>query len=528
MMIHWTLRRKVASGYAMVLAFTLAVGLIGVAASRSLSNDIAEANDALAPTISEADEISHLVASLQQTMDAVVAAAERSDVHDLATQSNIAAERRDELAGGFDAIELLTRSPEMKSVSANMREALREWDRRWKAAQDLAAARQPSAAAFVSARETNNRLYELASQATRQARRDLAQQAVAAQQRYATQRLLLILLIVASALVAGWRLRAVHKMTDMLKKMSMRGIEEGNELATAAAQVSMSAQSLAQTASEQAASLEETSATMEELAAMTRQNADRAQRVATLMHKTDQDVADSNASMGAAIQSMIAIDQSSQRVSRILKTIDEITFQTNILALNAAVEAARAGEAGLGFAAVAEEVRNLAQRSASAARDTAVLVEESMANSRDGRGKVEQLGAALDSITAQVREAREFLDEVTTGSLQQAQGIAQITEAITQMEQITQLMATTSEQNAAASEEMSAYSTSAIKVASALQRFVDGKETDATSVPHAGAAALAQHAQPSTPIKVVKMGHSAKPTLPLEASLADTGTFRRF
>src|SRR5207245_4731996 len=136
--------------------------------------------------------------------------------------------------------------------------------------------------------------------------------------------------------------------------------------------------SLAQTASEKAACLEETSETMEEVSSMTKQNADHAQQVATLMRAADQKAVESNQAISAASLSMTSIEESSQKVSRILKTIDEITFQTNILALNAAVEAARAGEAGLGFAAVAEEVRNLAQRSATASRETAALVEESV------------------------------------------------------------------------------------------------------------------------------------------------------
>src|SRR5207244_11119917 len=116
--------------------------------------------------------------------------------------------------------------------------------------------------------------------------------------------------------------------------------------------------------------------------------------------------------MRAATQSMTAIEESSHKVARILKTIDEITFQTNILALNAAVEAARAGEAGLGFAAVAEEVRNLAQRSANAAKDTAALVEESLTKARDGRQRIAQLGAALGDITAHVRQVRDLVEDV--------------------------------------------------------------------------------------------------------------------
>ena len=134
--------------------------------------------------------------------------------------------------------------------------------------------------------------------------------------------------------------------------------------------VSTSAQTLSQGATEQAASLEETSASMEEMASMTRQNAENSATAATLMGEVDTRVRESNQSLAELVTSMGSIQESSQRVAKIIKTIDEIAFQTNILALNAAVEAARAGEAGAGFAVVADEVRSLAQRSAQAARDT--------------------------------------------------------------------------------------------------------------------------------------------------------------
>jgi methyl-accepting chemotaxis protein/methyl-accepting chemotaxis protein-1 (serine sensor receptor) len=156
------------------------------------------------------------------------------------------------------------------------------------------------------------------------------------------------------------------------------------QVLSAASQVSSSAQSLSQGATEQAASLEETSASMEEMASMTRKNAETATQAATLVTSASRQVIDSNAALGQMVGSIAAIKESSNKVAKIIKTIDEIAFQTNILALNAAVEAARAGEAGMGFAVVADEVRNLAQRSAQASKDTAELIEESIARSQEG------------------------------------------------------------------------------------------------------------------------------------------------
>jgi hypothetical protein len=251
------------------------------------------------------------------------------------------------------------------------------------------------------------------------------------------------------------------------------------QVTSASGQVAASSQSLSQGATTQAASLEETSASMEEMASMTRKNAENTQQAAALMAETDRLVHSANASLDEMVTSMTAIKESSDKVSKIIKTIDEIAFQTNILALNAAVEAARAGEAGMGFAVVADEVRALAQRSAQAAKDTAALIEESIARSAEGQHKVTQVGESIQSITTSAVKVKGLIDEVSEASRQQAQGIDQVTQAITQMEKVTQGTAATAEESAAASEELSAQAETSMLVVVRLAALV-GAGADAS------------------------------------------------
>jgi len=172
---------------------------------------------------------------------------------------------------------------------------------------------------------------------------------------------------------------------------------------------------------------------------------------------------------------MNGIGESSEKISKIIKVIDEIAFQTNILALNAAVEAARAGEAGMGFAVVADEVRGLAQRCAQAAKDTAVLIEESIERSVGGRAKVDQVTVSMSSVTAESSQIKVLVDEISSGSLEQARGIEQIGRAITQMEQATQISAGSAEEGAAAAEQLNAQAESMKDVVERLREMVDGR-----------------------------------------------------
>ncbi|MGJ5819009.1 methyl-accepting chemotaxis protein [Paludibaculum fermentans] len=263
----------------------------------------------------------------------------------------------------------------------------------------------------------------------------------------------LCLLALGVAAMAFWVIRRGNRE---LRQIAVEIGEGADQVASASSQISGSSQSLAQGSSEQAASLQETSASTEEVNAMTRKNAESARTAATETEKADLLLKETDQKLTQMIESMREINTSSEKISKIIRVIDEIAFQTNILALNAAVEAARAGEAGMGFAVVADEVRNLAQRCAQAAKDTSDLIEESIVRSNEGKVRLDEVSSCVSRVVDNAARIRVLSNEVNMGSQEQARGIEQITRAVAQMQQVTQSTAASAEQSASAGEEMSA------------------------------------------------------------------------
>src|SRR5450759_2329832 len=304
--------------------------------------------------------------------------------------------------------------------------------------------------------------------------------AVESQQTYSkTVWVLMIALALCSLGGAGAAFGIVRSLNRALRQAVHELSEGTGQVAGGARQVASSSQSLAQGSSEQAASLEETSASSEEINAMARKNSENSHEAAGLVAGSQQKFVQTNQALEQTVSAMGDINTQSGKISKIIKVIDEIAFQTNILALNAAVEAARAGEAGMGFAVVADEVRNLAQRSAQAARDTAALIEESIAKSNDGKVKVDQVAAAIRAITEEFGKVKTLVDEVNQGSQEQTRGIEQVAKAVVQMQQVTQTTAAGAEESAAAAEELNAQSEALKQVVARLSAMVGGGGTSA-------------------------------------------------
>ncbi|MCK4624599.1 MAG: hypothetical protein KAV00_04755, partial [Phycisphaerae bacterium] len=280
------------------------------------------------------------------------------------------------------------------------------------------------------------------------------------------------------------------------------------QIAEASGQISSGSQTLAQGASEQAASIEEMTSSVEEMSSMTKQNAANANEAKNLATGTRTSADKGTEAMGRMSDAINEIKKSSDETAKIVKTIDEIAFQTNMLALNAAVEAARAGEAGKGFAVVAEEVRNLAQRSAEAARNTSDMIEGAVKNADGGVSISKEVDQQFGEITEGIRKVNDLVGEIAAASNEQAQGIEQINVAVGQMDQVTQASAANAEESAAAAEELNAQAEELRNMAGAFDLSnVSASKSSARAKPKAAAttASAASKAKPG------KLGASDQP-----------------
>ncbi|WP_300750942.1 methyl-accepting chemotaxis protein [Janthinobacterium sp.] len=309
----------------------------------------------------------------------------------------------------------------------------------------------------------------------------------------------------------GDLMRALHGMNDALRKVVSEVQAGTGAIATASGEIAAGNADLSARTEQQASSLEETASSMEELTSTVKQNADNA-RQANQMAVAASGVAERGGNIvSQVVDTMGAIDTASTKIVDIIGVIDGIAFQTNILALNAAVEAARAGEQGRGFAVVATEVRNLAQRSAAAAREIKALIGDSVEQVNNGTRLVQQAGSTMGEVVDSVRRVTDIMAEITAASAEQSAGIDQINQAIVQMDNVTQQNAALVEEAAAAAESLQDQATRLAQVAAGFQ------------LEHAAVAAPARAA-------VTRLAPQRKPqaaSRPVSKPVASTSTTRK-
>jgi methyl-accepting chemotaxis protein len=285
----------------------------------------------------------------------------------------------------------------------------------------------------------------------------------------------------------------VAEMAGLVSKIT----QAAAEVSRGSAEISQGNLSLSQRTENQAASLEETAASMEEMTSSVRQNAGHARQANKLAIDARARAEQGGAAVGKAVQAMDGINAASKKIADIIGVIDEIAFQTNLLALNAAVEAARAGEQGRGFAVVASEVRNLASRSAEAAKEIKALIKDSVARVEDGARLVRESGGTLEELVVAVKKVSDIIAEISTASDEQASGIDQVGKAITQMDELTQ-------QNAALVEEAAAASQSLAEQAGALHETMSRYRVDAGQ--DSAAAQVGRRAARPTSVPLARAG----------------------
>jgi methyl-accepting chemotaxis protein len=332
-----------------------------------------------------------------------------------------------------------------------------------------------------------------------------------AQQTYYNSRAIQFILIVIS-MILGLTMSYIITLsiTKPMSSIAIRISEGAGQVAAASSQLSASSGQLSQGSAEQASAIEETSSTLQESASMMAQNTANTKQAAQLSEQAKESANKGSAEMQQMMDSIQEIKKSSDQIAKIIKVIDDIAFQTNILALNAAIEAARAGEAGMGFAVVAEEVRNLAGRSAQAAKDTTSIIETNIQLSDNGVAMAEKVRDALNEITIQSKKVSELMDEITAASQEQVQGIEQVNKAISQVETVTQQNAANAEESASAAEELNAQAESMKQIVAGLSELVNGK----TALLKKEIKQMAYQNPPATLSRIHKISQDIKQPLP--------------
>jgi methyl-accepting chemotaxis protein len=513
-----TLGKRVGLGFAAVIVATLVLAVVGF--SRFLAVSAAGeflAQDPVPGTVAILEISERFIenyGAIERLLTATDSAAARAQV-DL-TQRELDKLLRDyEATITLDEDRTLFRSfNEARGTSRANADTVISLLAQGKQAEALDAAEKRLAPSFAAARSWVDKLIDYNRRNLNDGVASIHAAAVAGKQALVIG----ILATLASAFVIAWFI--VRSTSRVLTEVA-HGLGAGSDqVASASTQVSGTSQTLAQGATEQAASLEESSAALEELAGMTRRNAESA-TTAKATAATSRELADQGTRQIAALHTaMSEIESASADIAKILGTIDEIAFQTNILALNAAVEAARAGESGAGFAVVADEVRALAKRCAEAARETADKIERSRAKSAQGSAITAEVATGFQSIARHIHELDAVVGDISTATQEQSEGLGQVSRAVADMDKVTQATAANAEEAAAAAEELNAQAAAMREAVTHLQALVGNASTSNAPVQPARAAAtgsFASSGRPRAPRTAAPGRHSPAPLRPVLA-----------
>jgi methyl-accepting chemotaxis protein len=536
-MKNWTIKKRIDLGFASILILTALVGAAGLGAISRIQDNVGAMVDDAMPGVILSGKIKSR--ALQRQLDlmchlnAKTAADKKRYEDDGAACADTIVKSLADFQGAVYRSDRLFRSDDRQAYQkiADARdgynrlydEALAE-SRAGQTEKALAEINESLQPAFTAYLKAMDELFEANAVYGRQAG-DHMQSTTRMVNWTVTG--LTCLAVLAGAILAWATTRGLNRLLQRVASEIDRASEE---ISLASGQVSTSGQSLAQGAGEQAASLEQTSASLEEISCMTRRNAENADNAKKLASQTRCAADTGFSDMRDMSQAMDAIKSSSNNIGKIIKTIDEIAFQTNILALNAAVEAARAGEAGMGFAVVADEVRHLAQRSAHAAQETADKIQDSITRSQRGVEISAKVAGSLQEIVEKARTVDELLGQIAAASAEQSQGIAQVNSAVNQLDSVTQTNAGSAEENAGAAENLNTQAAALKAAVGALAKLVGGlsRSSDPLPLPSNGRGA---HPAPAR-LEFAANGRERRQTAPRKpvrrAALAVEDGFKEF
>ena len=480
MKINWTIGRRLAAGFGIVILITATLGALAYSRIQSIHLATGTVSERSIPGIVLLSQVESLVKEnfINTTQHHLATSTERKLAIEKEMEAKSAA-----LTELYKQYEALLVTAEEKTTYETIKKSRPPY--RDKRVSILALSREGRTDEARAALE--NELYPVyqayitALRSAVEQSRELGRVSTARSEASIQQTRLVIIVGVSTSLIAGlfiaWLItRSTNRvLTGVTSELS----NGSKQVSAAATEINTASQTLAQGASELAASLEETNASLEEISAMTKRNAESASSAKVSANQTRTAADTGTARMKAMNEAMDAIKSSSDNIAKIIKTIDEIAFQTNLLALNAAVEAARAGEAGAGFAVVADEVRALAQRSATAAKETADKIQDSISKSERGVSISREVDENLRQIATSAHRVDDLVGEIAAASNEQSQGITQVLTAITHMDSATQTTAATAEESAAAAQELNSQAFALDHVVDQLESLVKGQRPPA-------------------------------------------------